>query len=675
MIRLILVALTAAFAAAQAPDPAYAPLEKAYEALRAKDYDRAIASFQQAVKIAPDRPALRKDLAYTLLKIGENEAARDQFAEAMRLDPRDDRVALEYAFLCYESKQQALARRIFDRIRKTGNQTAADAFENIDRPLREGIARWTKALEASPDNFSAHEELARLAEQRDELALAAEHYRKAWALRPDRRGLLLDLGRVFTQMPRPEEAHAALLAASRGAEPRVAEEARELLPKRYPYVYEFQRALTLDPANVELRRELAYLHIEMKNRAEAEREFRAVVENAPNDLVSVAQLGLLRWSRGDEQGALPLLQRVLSSSDADLAERVRTAMKTPQNLQRRPDAVASPGSGQARLLGEKSLKKGYLQDAVKYFRIAHESDPNDYGVMLKLGWTFNMMKDDREAVRWFNLARQSPDSSIATEASRAYRNLQPDTELFRTSFWAFPMYSTRWDDVFAYAQAKVEMRLKHSWLKPYLSVRLVGDTRGAVDLANYGPQYLSERSIILAAGVATKPVYGAFGWFEAGESLRLNPATGTPGAATGRLLPDYRGGVSYVKGLGRQLAGGSHGLFAETNDDGIYVSRFNKDTLLYSQNRAGITMRQLETLGGLHTQFYWNAGATVDMLGQYWANYVETGPGMRFKFESSRVPVLFSVNLLRGAYLINQGNPRGPNFNDLRIGVWYAFSH
>ncbi|MGA3188754.1 MAG: tetratricopeptide repeat protein [Bryobacteraceae bacterium] len=662
MVGIILI-LLAAVLAAQTPDPAYSPLEKAYAALRAKDYDRAIAAFQAAVKIAPDRPAMRKDLAYTLLKIGENEAARDQFAEAMRLDPRDDHVALEYAFLCYETKQQAIARRIFDRIRKTGNQTAAEAFENIDRPLREGIARWTQALEMSPDNFSAHLELARLAEQRDETSLAAEHYQKAWTLRPDRRALLVDLGRVFNQMQRFDDANAALLAASRSTEPRVAEEARELLPKRYPYVYEFQRALTLDPHNIELRRELAYLHLEMKNRAEAEKEFRTVVETAPDDLQSVAQLGLLRWTRGDDEGALPLLQRVLSSGDQDLAERVRNAMKTPQ---------AKPSSsGQARILGEKSLEKGYLQDALKYFRIAHEDDPEDYSVMLKLGWTYNMLRDDREAVRWFNLARQSPDPAVAAEASRAYRNLQPDTELFRTTVWVFPMYSSRWSDLFAYAQGKVELRLKHSWLRPYLSLRLIGDARGAVVFANLGPQYLSERSAILALGVATKTFYGVTGWFEAGESLRLNPTFADPG----RLLPDYRGGVSYVKGVGHQLAGGSHGLFAETNDDGIYVSRFDKDTLLYSQNRAGFTMRAAESMAGFHPQFYWNANATVDMLGQYWANYVETGPGMKFKFESSRIPMIFSVNLLRGAYLINQGNPRGPNFNDLRIGVWYAFTH
>ena len=538
MLGILLLIAAAAFA--QTPDPAYAPLEKAYEALRAKDYDKAIAAFQQAIKIAPDRPAMRKDLAYTLLKIGENEAARDQFAEAMRLDPRDDHVALEYAFLCYETRQQAIARRVFDRIRQTGNATAAEAFENIDRPLREGIARWTKALAMSPGNFSAHEELARLAEQRDELPLAAEHYQKAWTLRPDRRSLLLDLGRVFRDMKRNEEADAALLAASRGAEPRVAEEARELLPKRYPYVYEFQRALTLDPLNKELRRELAYLHLEMKNRAEAEKEFQALVETSPDDLVSVAQLGLLRWTRGDDAGALPLLQRVLSSGDLELAERVRTGMKTPQNLQRRPEELkpAEPkptGTGEARLLGEKSLEKGYLKDALKYFRIAHENDPEDYGVMLKLGWTYNMLKDDRQAIQWFNLARGSPDPAIAAEATRAWRNLHADTELFRTTVWIFPMYSSRWRDLFAYAQAKVELHLQHAWLRPYLTARLVDDSRGSVDFANLGAQYLSERSLILGLGVATKPFHGATGWFEAGESVRFNPTFAEPGRAAPRL--------------------------------------------------------------------------------------------------------------------------------------------
>jgi hypothetical protein len=169
--------------------------------------------------------------------------------------------------------------------------------------------------------------------------------------------------------------------------------------------------------------------------------------------------------------------------------------------------------------------------------------------------------------------------------------------------------------------------------------------------------------------VTTRTWRGATGWFEAGEELRYRSTPSDPSRAS----PDYRGGLSYAKGFGHLLSQGSHGLFAETNDDAIYVRRFEKDTLLYSQNRTGYTLRQPETsFGGLHAQVYWNWNVTTDAKNLYWANYVETGPGLRFRF--SGAPLLFSVNLLRGVYLVNSGNPRGPNFNDVRIGVWYAFS-
>ena len=637
-------------------------LDQAYEALRAKDYDRAIRLFEANAKTA----AARTDYAYTLLKVGETEAARDQFAEAMRIDPADDHVAMEYAFLCYETKQQQTARRVFDRIRKKGNATAEQAFENIDRPLREGIARWSQAIALSPENFSAHEELARLAEQRDELELAAEHYEKARALRPDRRGLLLDLGRVWKEQNRAEDAMAALLAASRGGEPMVAEEARELLPPRYPYVYEFQNALKIDPQNVELRRELAYLHLEMQNRRDAETEFERVVETTPDDLLSVAQLGFLELSRGDEERAMPRLQKVLASGDEALVDRVRIALHMPQALHRREEQPRSDVSATAKELAQKSLEKGYLQDALKYLQVAHENAPLDFDVMLKLGWTYNILKDDAAAVQWFNLARRSPDAKTAAEAAQAYKNLEPEFQKIRTTFWAFPTFSSRWHDVFAYAQVKTELRLPRWRVHPYISARFVGDTEGAVNIASLGPQYLSERSVILGMGVATQTWNGATAWFEAGESLRYSPAPQDPG----RVVPDYRGGVSFSKGFGNMLAPAKHGLFAETTDDGLYISRFSKDTLLYSQNRAGYTLRAKE---GVHAQVYWNLNATVDALGQYWANYAETGPGVRFRIEALR-SVLFSVNALRGSYFVNQGNPRGPNFNDVRVGIWYAFS-
>ena len=408
--------------AADTPDPAYAPLDQAYKALRVNDFDRAVANFRRAVELAPHRPSIRKDLAYALLKTGENEDARDQFGEAVVLDPRDEHAALEYAFLCFETAKPIEARRAFYRLRQSESAatraTASTAFENIDKPLRDGIARWLEAVSRGPDAYSAHEELAQLAEKRDELDLAAAHFLAAWKLRPQHRAFLLDLGRVTKGLGRADESISALLAASRGAEPRTAEAARKLLPDRYPYVYEFENALRFDPSNTPLRRELAYLLLEMKRGEDAEKLFQQLRESAPDDRLSSAQLGLLRL-RADESNARPILEGVIQTGDDELSDRVRTALNLPQTLQRRPDTPAAKVNSEAKQLADKSLKAGYLKDAVRYLRVAHETDPVDFDVILQLGWAHNILKDDQEAVRWFNLARRSPTPKIADEAGSA----------------------------------------------------------------------------------------------------------------------------------------------------------------------------------------------------------------------------------------------------------------
>lgn len=632
------------------------PATRAYEALRAGDYDTAIALFREAIQAAPAQAALRKDLAYTYLKVGETEAARDEFAQAMQLDPPDERIALEYAFLCHETRRTAEARRIFDRLRKTGNATAAQAFDNIDRPLEEGIARWSAVVASAPDNFSARVELARLCEQRDELGPAANAYLAAWRLRPLERDLLVGAGRALLGLGRTAEATAALLAASRGGRPRAAEEARELLPRRYPYVAEFFSALELDPANVELRRELGFLLLEMGRKEEAEREFRSL---AQQDLLSAAQLGFLLLERQDREGALAVLEPVLKSDDDELIARVRAALRLPAELRRRKPAEAAGEVG-PKEMGERSYKAGYLRDALKYFQAAHEADPGDFSVMLRLGQTYNLLREDDQAVRWFDLARRNPDPEAAAEAARAYKNLRPQFARWRLTAWAFPFYSSRWRDLFSYGQVKADLRLGRLPLRPYLSLRFIGDTRRTTGEAL--PQYLSESSFLVAFGLATRYWHGAMLWAEAGSALRYTGAA----ERGGRMVPDYRGGVSFARGKGHLLGGEAGGWFAETHDDGVFVSRFDNDFLLYAQNQAGYTF------GGrtLSAQLYWNGNLTADVKKQYWANFVELGPGLKVRW--APLPFVFSVNAVRGCYLRNSGNPQATVYTDVRAGFWYA---
>jgi tetratricopeptide (TPR) repeat protein len=542
-------------------------------------------------------------------------------------------------------------------LRKEGDATAAEAFANIDKPLAEGIARWSAVVEQSPENLSARRELARFAEERDELALAAENYLAAWRLRPSDRDLLVGLGRVWKALGREEQASAALLAASRGSSPRAADQARELLPVRYPYVNEFRRAIELDPANIELRRELAYLLLAMGRQPEAEAEFARALEVAPQDRLSAAQLGLLMLARGERDRGLLLLKGVIDGDD-ELSRRVRESLAGGVKS-RKPQSVDLRTPAQ---LGDLSYKAGMTQDALRHFAAAYEKNPFDFNLMLKLGWTLNVLKDDERAAGWFRLASRSPDPAVASEAARAYRNLRPSRSRFTTTVWAFPMWSSRWHDVFPYAQAKTELRT--GIVRPYVSVRFIGNTRqpGAGAWGEAAPQYLSETAFVFAGGLAMRPWRGLTLWAEAGEAISYV-------RRPGRAKPDYRGGAAFAKHFGSPLGGEVSGTFAETSADGVFLSRFDNDFLLYWQTRAGYT---LPNAGPLRWQLYANANITADARGQAWANIGEIGPGLRFRLVP--MPATFSVNLLRGAYTRGGYEPRGPNFSDVRIGVWYAFS-
>ena len=102
----------------------------------------------------------------------------------------------------------------------------------------------------------------------------------------------------------------------------------------------------------------------------------------------------------------------------------------------------------------------------------------------------------------------------------------------------------------------------------------------------------------------------------------------------------------------------------------MFVSHFQNDWINYSQNRVGRPVR----LAGLSLDAFAGAGITFDGKRQYWANFTEVGPGVRFRPKGFPASANVTVSAVRGIYLINEGNPRRPNFNDIRIGVWYAFS-
>ncbi|MEO8025874.1 MAG: hypothetical protein ABI823_05355, partial [Bryobacteraceae bacterium] len=122
--------------------------------------------------------------------------------------------------------------------------------------------------------------------------------------------------------------------------------------------------------------------------------------------------------------------------------------------------------------------------------------------------------------------------------------------------------------------------------------------------------------------------------------------------------------------FGRMLSNGSRGFFAETNNDGVFVSRFDNDVLIYSQNRAGYTFAGSEN-SVFQAQAFINGNLTTDVQHQPWANFAESGPGLRVRFPRG---FLLTGGLFRGVYTVPQNGLRRPNYWDLRVGIWYAFT-
>ncbi len=610
-------------------------LDLAYEHLRAQRWAEARTGFEAGLTAHPDADQARLDYGYLLLKIGETEAGRDQLKQVLQRREQDERLMLEYAFLAFETGRRPEAFELFLRLKQAKDAeiraTATDTFNRLDRELQAAIERWEKAAEQTPEVYSVHEELARFREERNDWVGAAAAYRVAFGLKPDKRRLLLDIARVEKEAVRPDYAHAAWIAASRGEPPMVAEEAREHLPLRYPYVYEFELAIQLDPLNVPLRRELGFLLLKMNRDKEAVAVFEQVLQLAPEDALATAQLAFLKVKKQPE----------LTSG--------LTAVKE---------------------LADRSMEKGYLRDALRYLQQLHEADPTDDPTTLRLAWAHNMVKQDQQAVRYFDIARRSSDARVAAEAEQAYRNLRPSLRPVRTTAWMLPFYSSRWQEVFAYGQVKSEFKLPFTGLRPYISARFIGDmgANGGRVLGPAGqasPGALSESAVVLAVGLASPRKHGLMAWGESGGSWQYFAKRN--GTAT--IRSDYRGGVNFARGFGAANLSNEGGWFAATTVDGVYLSRFDNNVLFYAQNRIGYHAPSSPV------QIYLNLNLTTDIQRMDWANYYEIGPGVRWRPPGLPKSTFLFADLVYGRHMLKGDGLRTRRYLDFRAGVWYAFTY
>ena len=530
ILRVPIVVLFTVTAFCQLPDPAYQPLDRAYAALaRSRMTKQSLLSkghrARSRARRHPQRPGLH------LSQDRRKRAGPRPVSRGHGMDPADIQVALEYAFLCYETKQQAEARRIFDRIRRTGRSRPPSRRSRISTarwPPASSVGRsiavrgrqFQRAFRAGHAGRTARRTGAGRGAFRKGLAYAARPAFRAGGPGPGVEGDGPHRRR------RPPRCWPLPAAASR-APPRWRASCCPIATPSFPNSAAPSNSI---PPTSSCAANSAICCCAWSASPRPNSEFRILTETAPDDLLSATQLGFLLYARGDSAAAMPLFDRVLAGPDEDLANRVRAVLRMPQVVE--PRADTTPDSIDAKVMAERSIKAGYMKDALKYLQVAHEADPGDFESCCKLGWTYNILHQDRPGLRWFDLARRSPDPQIAAEAAPGVAQPACGRSAVAHHGLALPhvLHPLARFLLLCPGQDRVAHRAR---FPPYAERAL--RRRHARDVGAVSPQYLSESSFIVAGGVRMLPWHGIGAWFEAGTAMSY---------VTGHMLPDYRGGVS-----------------------------------------------------------------------------------------------------------------------------------
>lgn len=184
---------------------AYDYLAKSYLSLEEKDTRSAIATYQQSLRLAPERAATHMALGNIHFEDGNHDAAQAAYAAAVKLDgSASNRYALGQALL--ELGRYDEAERQFRKVREQsprepdGDFGLGLVFARQDR-VEDAISAFRRAIDIQADFWFSHEELGYVLADQGEFEQARE---LVDTLEPQAPELAATLSRYITQQTPPE---------------------------------------------------------------------------------------------------------------------------------------------------------------------------------------------------------------------------------------------------------------------------------------------------------------------------------------------------------------------------------------------------------------------------------------------------------------------------------------
>jgi len=325
-----------------------------------------------------------------------------------------------------QSKKQKLANPLNDLLDEAQRDIDKNDFEAAIPPLQ-------KFLDEKPDVAYAHFQLAYAYTALRKVPEARTEYERAIAIDPKMSEAYLNLGMLLTGLepaaavPQLRKAVELLPGQSR---PRIllgiAQERAGDLPGAAD---SFEGAVRLDPRDTEAALHLAKLYLNLKRPADAEREFRDILEVQPNS--TAVALGLAQTlDAQNKPEAADAYRKYLTLQPSDSAARARLVhFLVEQNNNDealaeldRADAGKPPTPESLRLRADLQIAQKKYDDAVGTLQQALALAPNDPQLVAGLGRIYMQKHDYASAEKLLKHAIQLEPNNVAhwKDLSSAY---------------------------------------------------------------------------------------------------------------------------------------------------------------------------------------------------------------------------------------------------------------
>jgi tetratricopeptide (TPR) repeat protein len=412
-------------------EPLYDSMDKAFAALRVKDYDRAIEQLNQAAKLAPDRPDIFKQLGYAYIKTGQTDGAIGAFEKVVALSPSDYRSLLQLAFLYDRSMRDEDAAAAFEKVAagsdKEAAQIAASSLKLLGDKYKEEIARLRSNIISHPDNMASRAQLGELLLKTRQTEAGVEQLQAVADADAADPQTAYDLGRAYLKLGKGDEGHWNLYLAAKSGEAGVSDKAKALLAG-VDMDQLFRRLVTRYPAENRYRRALGFRLMEQHSTAAATEQFEQAVAQNGKDGLARMSLGYLYAQAGQMDKARAQFAAVVAANDPAWGAKAETAISdidrgimvtAPGEVQAAQQRPAPQGAEELKNAGYRLRREGKIEDAIAVFKQLHELVPTDFSVEMQIGYWCWDLKALEDARYWFELAAGSPDPAQAASARKA----------------------------------------------------------------------------------------------------------------------------------------------------------------------------------------------------------------------------------------------------------------